>query len=430
MSYRDTVITLLTNVITMTRIVSLTNNELRRLEIINQLIRNHINATQAAEMLYISTRQVKRLKAKVIKDGSKAIAHAGRGKISNFKISCGERELIVNLIKEHYSDFGPTFATEKLAENHNIIRDPKTIRAIMVEEKIWASQRKKKSIVAHRSWRLRRANYGELVQFDGSYHHWFEDRNRTGELCLLAAIDDATGCIIHATFDAHEGVFPVFTFWHQYLLQVGKPISIYLDKFSTYKMNHKVATENHELKTQFQRAMTELRIEPIFANSPQAKGRVEKLFKTLQDRLIKELRLQNISDIESANKFLTKKFIPAFNKRFAVTARNPANLHRALSEKEKAVLPAILSRQTVRTVQNDFTISFNSQWYQLLSNQPVTVCKRDKIIVEERTDQTIHFCLRNKYLNVKPIPKALKPIQEKSQLWVIPATGQTDQTDK
>lgn len=415
----------------MTRTTPLTNQELGRLEIIQRLIRGQINGTQAAEMTGLTTRQIRRIKAKVVKGGSKAIAHGNRGQDSHNKTSLDEHELIVELITEHYADFGPTFAAEKLAQLHNICRDPNTIKRIMIQEQMWTPRRKKGKSATHRAWRLRRANYGELVQFDGSYHHWFEDRNGTGELCLLAAVDDATGNIIHAKFDAHEGVFPVFTFWQEYLLTTGKPISIYLDKFSTYKMNHKVAAENHELKTQFQRAMTELRIEPIFANSPQAKGRVEKLFKTLQDRLIKELRLQNISDVESANKFLIKKFIPAFNKRFAVPARNPANLHRTLLEKEKAALFAILSRQTIRTVQNDFTISFNTQWYQLLSNQPVTVCKQDVIIVEERTDQTTHIRLRNKYLNVKPIPKSFKPThQSKSKPWVIPATGQTDRTDK
>lgn len=411
----------------MTATIRLTNQELRRLEIINRLIRNQINGTQAAEMTGLSVRQVKRLKARVLKEGSKAIAHAARGKTSNYKILLDERELIIDLIKEHYHDFGPTFATEKLSENHNIVRDPKTVRAIMMTEGLWIPRRKKGNGSVHRSWRLRRSNYGELIQFDGSYEHWFEDRNGTGELCLLLAVDDATGEITHGKFDAHEGVFPVFTFWQEYLLKNGKPVGVYLDKFSTYKMNQKVAIENPDLKTQFQRATTELRIEPIFANSPQAKGRVEKMFKTLQDRLIKELRLHNISDIESANKFLAKKFIPAFNKRFAVPPRNSANLHKPLNEKEKNNLKSILSKQTTRVVQNDFTVSFNSQWYQLLPNQPVTVCKRDEITIEERTDGTVHFRLRNKYLNIKPIPKALKAIRGQSLPWVIAATGQTEE---
>lgn len=413
----------------MTTVVSLTNRELRRLEIINRLLKGQINGTQASQATDLSVRQVRRLKSRVKEGGPKAIAHILRGQTSNFKISSDENDLVISLLHEHYSDFGPTFATEKLSERHNIVRDPKTIRAIMIREALWTPRRKKgTNVKPHRAWRLRRANYGELIQFDGSYEHWFEDRDGTGEVCLLAAIDDATGNIVQAIFDQHEGVFPVFGFWHKYLVNIGKPVSIYLDKFSTYKMNQRVAQENHDLKTQFQRAMTELRIEPIFANSPQAKGRVEKLFRTLQDRLIKELRLQNISSIETANKFLQEKFISTFNNRFAVSPRNPANLHKPLTEKEKNNLNSVLSRQTPRVIQNDFTISFNTHWFQLLPNQPVTVCKRDQIIIEEHLDGSICFRLRNKYLNAKSIPKRAEFPATNRQPWVL-AAGQTDRTD-
>lgn len=406
--------------------VSLTNREWRRWEIINRLIKGQINGTQAAELTGLSVRQVKRLKVKVSESGFKGVAHGGRGQTSNFKISDDERGLIVSLIKEYYHDFGPTLAAEKLSEQHNIHRDPNTIKGIMNAEKLWTPRRKRSGIsTPHRSWRLRRANYGELIQFDGSYEHWFEDRDGSGEVCLLAAIDDATGRIVQAKFDQHEGVFPVFGFWQEYLIKTGKPVSIYLDKFSTYKMSQKIALANHDLKTQFQRAMTELRIEPIFANSPQAKGRVEKLFRTLQDRLIKELRLHDISSIETANKFLQEKFIPAFNHRFAVLPRNPANLHQPLTEKERSNLNNIFSRHETRTVQNDFTISFNNQWYQLLPSQPVTVCKRDNIIVEEHLGGSVHFRLRNKYLNAKPIPKRTEYHDRKHQPWVL-AAGQAN----
>jgi len=404
----------------MTLITSLSNRELRRLEIINRLIKGQINGTQAAEIIGLTIRQVKRLKAKVLKDGPGGIAHASRGQASNFKISEDEHELIISLIKEYYYDYGPFLAAEKLAERHNIVHDPKTIRSIMIAEKLWLPRRKRGTAVKHRAWRLRRANYGELVQFDGSYEYWFEQRAE--KCCLLLAVDDATGGIVRAKFDQHEGVFPVFAFWQEYLVNTGKPGSIYLDKFSTYKMSQRVAIENHDLKTQFQRAMTELRIEPIFANSPQAKGRVEKMFKTLQDRLIKEMRLQSISDIENANIFLQKKFIPAFNERFAVSPRNPANLHQPLNEKERNCLASILSKQTGRTIQNDFTVSFKGQWYQLLPNQPATICKCDQITIEERTDGTVHFRLRGKYLNVKSIPKRIEHGNRKPLPWVIAAT--------
>jgi len=204
-----------------------------------------------------------------------------------------EQERIKMLLHERYADFKPTFASEKLRENHYLDHDPKTIRQIMINEGLWQPKRKEK-ISVHRAWRERRSHYGEMIQFDGSYEHWLEDRAGTGELCLLAAIDDATGKIVAARFAEHEGVFPVFGFWQEYLFLRGKPMAIYTDKFSTYKMNQKQAMENHDQKTQFQRATSELQIEAIFAESPQAKGRVERLFGVLQDRLIKELRLAKI----------------------------------------------------------------------------------------------------------------------------------------
>lgn len=183
-----------------------------------------------------------------------------------------------------------------------------------------------------------------------------------------------------------------------------------------------MALENHDLKTQFQRALEELRIEPIFANSPQAKGRVERLFNTLQDRLIKELRLNNISTINEANVFLEKTFIPAFNTKFSIEPKAKANFHTPLNSKEQKQLASIFSRHTPRIVQNDFTISFKNQWYQLTKDQPATVCKKDQVIIEERLDNTIQIRLRGKYLNYQ-----ILPVRPKKQLqpWVLAATIKT-----
>jgi len=196
----------------------------------------------------------------------------------------------------------------------------------------------------------------------------------------------------HALFDYDEGVKSVCGFWEAYIVKNGKPLAIYLDKFSTYRMNLPAARENADTLTQFGRAMRELHIEIIHANTPQAKGRVERLFQTLQDRLIKELRLNNISDIETANQFLTKKFI----------------------------LSAILCRQEERTVRSDFTISYLTHWYQLTAEQLITICKKDKVIVEERRDGTIRIRLRGKYLNWKVLPTRPPPVS-KQPLWILPA---------
>ncbi|KKU27305.1 MAG: Integrase catalytic region [Candidatus Magasanikbacteria bacterium GW2011_GWA2_46_17] len=224
----------------------------------------------------------------------------------------------------------------------------------------------------------------------------------------------------HALFDYDEGVKSVCGFWEAYIVKNGKPLAIYLDKFSTYRMNLPAARENADTLTQFGRAMRELHIEIIHANTPQAKGRVERLFQALQDRLIKELRLNNISDIETANQFLTKKFIPAFNAKFAVESRVKANRHRPLTQREINNLSAILCRQEERTVRSDFTISYLTHWYQLTAEQLITICKKDKVIVEERRDGTIRIRLRGKYLNWKVLPTRPPPVS-KQPLWILPA---------
>jgi hypothetical protein len=399
----------------------MSNREIKRYDVIKKLIGCEINGSEAAELLQLSVRHTKRLKAKVKKQGAAGLVHGNRGQAGNHKLPDKEKQKIITLIRRHYPDFKPGFAAEKLRERHNIVRDPKTIRQIMIGEGLWKAKVKKKNI--HRSWRQRKANFGEMVQFDGSYEHWLEDRNGSGEICLLAGIDDATGVVTKAKFSSDEGVFPVFGFWREYIITHGKPYSVYVDKFSTYKMNQRVAIENHDTKTQFERAMSELNIEPITAHSSQAKGRVERLFHTLQDRLIKELRLADICTVEQANEFLKKTFLPDFNARFAVEPRAKTNLHKKLNQIEIKKLDSIFSRQYRRTVRSDWTISFNKQWYQLTEQQPVTVCKDDVVTVEQRLDDSIHFRFRGKYLNYELLPE--RPQKLKGVIpWVI-AAGQT-----
>lgn len=381
----------------------MSKQELDRFQIISRLLNKEINGSQAASLLNLCTRQIRRLKAKIKSSGAKGLIHGNRGKKSNHRIPDKQRSKIISLIKKYYPDFGPTLTCEKLSELHGINRDVTTIKQIMVDEDLWKPRKKKQS--EHRTWRQRRACFGEMQQFDGSYEYWFEERGPKS--CLLASIDDATGTVTHAQFGANEGVTEVFSFWQGYLEQNGKPRSIYLDKFSTYKMNPRAAQDNHELKTQFERALNELQIEPITAHSPEAKGRVEKLFRTLQDRLIKELRLHDISTIPEANRFLKDKFLSRFNQRFAVAPANPTNLHQPLSFKEREHLSSIFSRQYTRQVQNDFTLSFNNHWYQLLKEQPVTVCKLDRVTVEEHLNGSVHIRLRGKYLNYRIIPKRI-----------------------
>lgn len=391
----------------------MSQKNIKRLDVLSRLLRKEMNGTRAADLLDISVRQIRRLKGIVERGGVKALIHGNTSKQSNRRIPEKEHSKIISLLHKHYADFKPTFASEKLAECHKIERSPKTIRTIMINEGLWIPKKQKGS-EDHRSWRQRKAAYGEMMQFDGSYHDWLEDRGP--KLCLLLAIDDATGKVPYAFFDHDEGVFPVFSFWKQYITAHGKPHSIYLDKFSTYKSTKPATEENHDTKTQFQRAMEELCIEPISAHSPQAKGRVERVFETFQDRLVKELRLAEVSTIEEAHLFLIEEFLPRFNKRFAVQPRSKENLHRPLAREERTVLDAIFSRQEERVIQNDFTFSFKNQWYQLHETQPVLVRKRERVIVEERIDGSVHIRLKGKYLAYTIVPKR----QEKRSVpWIL-----------
>jgi len=406
------------------QIISMSKKEIKKYDIIKKIINQELNGTQASELLDITIRQVRRLKRKVEEFGAEGLVHAGRGKKGNRSMPEQEKEKVKRLLHERYSDFGPLFASEKLEEVHGIIRDKGTIRSIMIEEGLWKPKLKKKQREKHRSWRQRRSSYGEMPQYDGSYHYWFEDRGE--KCCLLATIDDANNRV-WAKFDHHEGVEPTFAFWREYIDKFGKPYSIYVDRFSTYSMNHKLALENPDTLTQFERAMETLNTEIIHAQSAEAKGRVENLFKTLQDRLIKELRLNNISTVEDANRFLEEDFLPRFNAKFMVEPRTDADLHKKLTKQEENKLDSIFSRQYERTVRNDFTFSYEKNWYQLTENQVVTICKGDKITVEERMDGTLHFSLRGKYLNYEVLPERPRKVSEKKKnaKWVIPA-GKTN----
>lgn len=392
--------------------LTMSQKEIDRYRILKKVIAQELNGTEASRLLALSTRHIRRLKANIRTDGASGLIHKRRGQPSNRRIPSAERRKIEKLLQEHYPDFGPTLACEKLRERHGITRDPKTVRAMMRDLGLWQSRTRKLS-AAHQ-WRQRKEHPGELVQFDGSYEFWFEKRGPSA--CLLAAIDDATGKILHAQFTDHEGVFPVFGFWKKYLELHGKPRAVYLDKFSTYKQN-RPQEEDAGLKTQFQRACQTLDIEPIFANSPQAKGRVERLFKTLQDRLIKELRLQNISAPEHANRFLQETFIPDFNKRFAAAPASPVDLHRALRAEERTQLDAIFSRQEQRVVRNDYTVSFKNAWYQLRPTPRIIVRPKDQVLVEERLDGSLHMRIRHSYLQYKKLPG--RPQKASQDVWVL-----------
>ena len=375
---------------------------------LSKLTAKLINGTQAAEILQLSTRQVRRLKKRFVKKGVKGILHQNRGKVSNQAVPENTRKEIVKIIKGKYPDFGPTLAAEKLSELHKIYFSNETIRNIMIGESLWTVKARRFEEFPH-VWRARKDCLGEMQQYDGSYHNWFEGRlkNDQGEAvtlnCLLAAIDDATGKITKAKFADNEGTEATFTFWQEYIETLGKPVSIYLDKGSTYKNNPRKNAVNVLELTQFQRACQQIGINLIHAHSPQAKGRIERLFQTLQDRLIKELRLKNISTIEEANIFLTKIFVPWFNKKFAVVARKKINLHTTMTVKELKILSSIFSVHDYRTISNDYTLIHGSHLYQVDPKQPALVRIGDRLCVQTRSKGQIFIVKGNTELKFTEI---------------------------
>ena len=397
-------------------LITMTQKELDKYEAIKRLIAEEIAVGDAAKLIGISARQIRRLRNKVRQDGAKGIIHGLRGRESNNKINPEILEKAAKIIRGKYPDFGPTLTHEKLVEIEKMEIGKQTTRNLMIARKIWTPKPRKQN-KEYRRQRERKECFGEMEQFDGCYHRWLEDRGE--ESCLLASNDDATGKITKLELTDSESVANVFKFWKEYVQDLGKPLAIYMDKFSTYKINHKSAVDNSEMITQFQRAARELGITLITANSPQAKGRIERLFPTLQDRLVKELRLCGISDIPAANKFLKERFIPDFNQRFAVVPKKKTNLHRWLSDVQRLNLGAIFSVQSQRLVQNDFTIRFKNQWIQIAEEQKVTVRRKDTVLMEERLDGSLVIRLRNKYLNFKILPE--KPEKIKETIAAIPA---------
>jgi len=384
------------------KLICMTEKELSRYDVINDLIDNKINGTDASMQIGVSVRHIKRLKVKVNEYGLKGLAHKSRGRTGNRKLDPEIIKKAEKHLKEEYYDFGPTFAAEKLKENHGIEINKETTRVMMINLELWKPKPRKQPKKRH-AWRARKNNYGEMQQFDGSYHNWFGDK----ESCLLLSVDDATGKITHAKFDYNEGIIAVFKFWLEYFKKNGLPISIYLDKFSTYKVNHKNAVDNKDLITQFERAMNQIGGKLITAHSPEAKGRVERMNGTLQDRLVKELKLAGITTIDKANEFL-EDYIPKFNAKFAVMPNRRADLHKIPSKTTEEKLPQIFSIQSERKVNNDYTVRFKNKFYQLNETQPTAVFKKDAVIIEERLNGDVKINLKEHYLNYMELPERPK----------------------
>ncbi len=382
---------------------------MERHDIITRFCTNAISLREACAQCSVGERQIYRLVAKVKELGIRGLVHGNIGRVSNRAITPAKKEQIEKLVRISYHDFGPTFAAEKLREDHAITVSPETLRTFMVEWGLW-KPKPRKGNGEHRAWRERRTLFGELEQFDGCYHAWFEDRAPT--CCLLASIDDATGRITGLQFADWEGVFPSFAFWGEYLDTHGKPSAVYLDRHSTYKVNTRTLLDDPEARSQFGRACDELGITLIYAYSPEAKGRIERLNLTLQDRLVKELRLRNISDRETANRYLHDEFIPAFNAKFAVVAREEGDAHRPLTKADAESRDRVFSIRAERVVMNDFTVQYKSRYFQLEKTTLRLVCRKEKVEIEERKDGSVRVYLRGAYLPVHELPERPAKVRE------------------
>jgi len=310
-------------------IVSMSEREIDRYKVIQDILHHRMKQCHGAQILHLTSRQVRRLCRRVEKKGARGVVHGLRGLPSNHSLPPERIAEALALVKKHYADFGPTFANEKLAEGHQVHLSDSVLRKAMIQEGLWQPRKPKER---HRAWRERRPCVGMMVQLDGSDHDWFEGR---GPRCvLLIFIDDATGRILYGEFVPVEDTVNLLGAAKSYLLALGRPLVFYVDKDSIYRINRQSTVEDdlrdQQPLTQFTRAMKELDIEVVCAHSPQAKGRVERSFQTHQDRLVKELRLAGVSAIPEGNRFLREVYFPRHNARFAVPPAAPGNAHRPI----------------------------------------------------------------------------------------------------
>jgi len=389
--------------------LAMSQKERDRLHIIRQLKSKIIKQKFAAGLLGVSVRQTRRILKAYRRHGDIALVHKNRGRTSNRKTDEEKKQKVIARIKERYLDFGPTLAMEYIEEDELGSFCKETIRQFMIEAEIWQPRGRK---VKHHQWRERKSCWGEMIQWDTSIHDWLEGRGE--EIVLIKMIDDATSRI-RAWFFNTDSTATNMAMLQAYLIELGRPKSVYVDKASHFRTTRQPSIEEDlrvkELMTQIQRACEELNIEVIFAHSAQAKGRVERSFKTDQDRLVKMLRLENACTVEEANRVLQEKFIPLFNSRFTVDPASSINAHRPLEKHHN--LDAILSRQENRRVTNDYTFRYKSRRFQILKESATPGLRSGQILVEERLDDSIHARFKNKYLKMREIINWPKPASER-----------------
>jgi hypothetical protein len=384
-------------------VIMIGQREVKRLHVIRKVLEKVIKRMEAAKILSLSYRQIQRCVQRVKVEGDRGIVHKSRGRVSNRRLGDRVRERVIKLYQRRYKGFGPTLASEKLLERDGIQVSDETLRQWLLESGDWKRVRKKRG---HREWRERKEYFGEMVQMDGSHHDWFEGR---GPKCVLMGyIDDATGQA-DGRFYGYEGTMPAMDSFRRYIQRRGIPLSVYLDKHTTYKSPAKPTIEEElageEPLSEFERALGELGVEVIHAHSAQAKGRIERLFGTLQDRLVKEMRLRGIKSLAEANRFL-EEYWPIYNRKFAVRARGDGDLHRSLPKGLK--VENILCVKATRALRNDFTVAYNKKLYQI--EDPIRAAQ---VKVHERVDGSIVILAKDRHLRYREI--LTRPVKERKQ---------------
>lgn len=380
----------------------MSRKERERLEIFERVKRKELNLKQAAEIGGLGYRQTRRLYARYREGGARSLVHQGRGKTSNRGIKREFREAVIARYQERYEDFGPTLAAEKL-ELDGLAVDHETLRRWLLKARLWRRRRKR---ARHRSWRERRAHFGELVQLDGSHHHWFEKRGP--KCCLMNMVDDATGTTM-SLFSTEETIFSAMELLWRWIERYGIPRALYTDRKNVYvvdeKTRERAKDSGEEALTQFGRACKALGIRIVMAYSPQAKGRVERSHGTYQDRLVKELRLAGIDTMEPANELLKGGYCDELNRKFAVPARSDADFHRPAARHD---LASVFCIEEHRNVSGDWVVRFGNQFYQL---QPLrkTLVARGKVLVKQYLNGELHFHYRGLDLSYITLPERPQP---------------------
>ncbi len=385
--------------------------ERERLKIFARVKRGELQQKEAAALCQLEYRYLRRLYQRYCEQGDRGLVHQGRGRPSNRGRPAAFKAAVLARYQERYPDFGPTLAAEKLALEGWVV-DHDTLRGWLMKAGLWQKRRKR---AKHRSWRERRAHFGELVQMDGSHHRWFEER--AAKCCLMNMVDDAQGTT-ESSLDEEETIFAAMRVLWQWIDHYGIPQSLYTDKKNVYvvdeKTREKAADSGEEVLTQFGRACRQLGIKIITAHSPEAKGRVERNHGTYQDRLVKELRLAGISTIAAGNEFLQQGYCAELNQKFAVAPRSAVDFHRSAKGYD---LASIFCIEEERTLSADWIVRFENQFYQLQPPRKTQVAK-GKVRVRRYLNGELHFCHAERnlaYTLLPERPKAKTAIKVKSK---------------